>query len=150
MSFLTDFRSAEYELIRVKRAAQLEQSRRKTRTQPAVPAQEPVPEVDYSSVSYAPAEGSGVPEAAWYPPPANPIPQGSAPPEAAWYPAPAAPATAGPPEGQVSAAPAGNHYPVNGADFLTAASQAQDPGGKQRMRFGLASFRKLGQSPATA
>ena len=109
MSFLTDFRSAEYELIRMKRAAELEQSRRKPRTPPAVPVgEEPVPQPDYSpdysGVSYAGAEGS---------------------------------------------APA-DHHPVNDADFLNAASQAQDPGGKRRMRLGLPSFNDLRQSPATA
>jgi len=151
MSFLTDFRSAEYELIRMKRAAELEQSRRKSRTQPAVPVEEePAPQPDYSGVNYAGAEGSALPEAAWYPPPASPAPERSAPPETAWYPPPATPAPGAPPPGQVSAAPAPNHYPVDGADFLTAASQAQDPGGKRRMRLGLPSFKDLRQSPATA
>ncbi|HUE59667.1 MAG TPA: hypothetical protein VMO88_08815 [Acidimicrobiales bacterium] len=132
MSFLTDFRSAEYELIRMKRAAELEQSRRKTRTQPAPQVQEePVPQPDYSGVNYAGAEGSAPPEAAWYPPPVSP-------------------AQAAPPEGQVSAAPATNHHPVSGSDFLSAASEGQDPGGKRRTRLGLPSFRNLGQSPATA
>ena len=132
MSFLTDFRSAEYELIRMKRAAELEQSRRKTRTQPAPPVQEePAPQPDYSGVNYAGAEGSAPPEAAWYPPPVSPAP-------------------AAPQEGHVSAAPATDHHPVSGSDFLSAASEGQDPGGKRRTRLGLPSFRNLGQSPATA
>lgn len=132
MSFLTDFRSAEYELIRMKRAAELEQSRRKTRTQPAVPVeQEPAPRPDYSGVNYAGTESSAPPEAAWFPPPASPAP-------------------AAPPEGQVSAAQPTDHYPVSASDFLTAASEGQDPGGKRRMRLGIPSFKNLGQSPATA
>jgi hypothetical protein len=99
MSFLTDFRSAEYEVIRMRRAAELEQSRRKPRTQPAVPVEEePAPQPDYPGVNDAGAD----------------------------------------------------QYPINGADFLTAASQAQDPGGKRRMRLGLPTFKDLRQSPATA
>ena len=80
MSFLTDFRSAEYELIRVKRAAELEQSRRK-RTQPAaIPVDEEIaPEPDYAP-TVAP-EGQN-----WAPPTTLPEGQVWAPPVTDHYP----------------------------------------------------------------
>ena len=79
MSFLTDFRSAEYELIRMKRAAELERSRRK-RTQPAALGdEEPSAQPDYPpTVS---PEGQ-----IWAPPTTLPEDQVWAPPATDHYP----------------------------------------------------------------
>lgn len=144
MSFLSDFRSAEYEQIRKQREEELAKTRKRVPRRPVLPeADEESPEGYYESgepVYETPdAESPLAPDAQeeWAPPPA-------AQPEGQWAPPPPPQ-----PEGQWAPPPPPGSDQVSDADFLTAASQAEEPGRKLRLPFGIAGSKNVRQSPAT-
>ena len=130
MSFLTDFRTAGYEQLRKQREEELAKTRKRVPRRAPLPEPEP----DESAAGfegYQGYEGAEKYEAA---------PTGE--PEL-WEPSPAPE-----PQGQWTA-PAPGADQVNEADFLTAASQAEQPGRRLRLPFGIAGSKNVRQSPAT-
>jgi hypothetical protein len=146
MSFLSDFRSAEYEQIRKQREEELAKTRKRGPRRPVVPeSDEETPEGYYEADdpvyetpdAQSPLAPHGQEE--WAPPP-PPQPEGQ------WAPPPPQPG------GQWAPPPPPGPDQVNGADFLTAASQPvepEGPGRKLRLPFGLAGSKSVRQSPAT-
>lgn len=144
MSFLSDFRSAEYEQIRKQREEELAKTRKRVPRRPVLPeADEETPEGYYEAGetvyetpdAQSPLAPHGHEEWAPPPPPHH---------EGQWAPPPPAQ-----PEGQWAPPPPPGPDQVSDADFLTAASQPQEPGRKLRLPFGIAGSKNVRQSPAT-
>jgi hypothetical protein len=127
MSFLTDFRSAEYEQVRKQREEELAKTRKRAPRRPVVPEPEEVEPEAYYEEAYETPEPEAAyepqPQQQWAPPPA---PQ----PDAYWPPSPAQ-----------------DSGDTNGGEFLNAAYEASGQedqrGRKLRFPFGVR------QSPAT-
>lgn len=144
MSFLSDFRSAEYEQIRKQREEELAKTRKRVPRRPVLhEADEETPEgyyeagepVDDTPDGQSPVAPHGQEE--WAPPP-PPQPDGQ------W-----GPPSPQQPEGQWAPPPPPGSDQISGADFLTAASQSEEPGRKLRLPFGIAGSKNVRQSPAT-
>ena len=121
MSFLTDFRTAEYEEVRRKRMEELEKSKKGK-------AHRPVAQVEQVEQEVEPSwdDTYGQTRTEWDPP--------VAPPETH----------------DLGVTPPGTSYPVSDADFQVAACKPEEPTGKRRFPLGLPSLKGFGQSPATA
>jgi hypothetical protein len=133
MSFLTDFRTAQYEEVRRQRMEALEKSR-KGRGHRPVPPIDPVESVEpVEPVEEAGAEVEGPYEGGYEGAEFSPEPE--------WAP----PTVEYPVEGQPQARDAEDNE-----GFQVAACKPEEPAGKKRFRLGLPSFKNLGQSPATA
>ena len=142
MSFLTDFRSAEYEQIRKQREEELAKTRKRVPRRPVVPeSEEEIPEGYYET-----GEAGEAGQAAYE----NPQEQWAAPPppepEGQWAP-PSPPQVEGHWAPPTAAQPGADQ--VSGGDFLTAASKPEEPGRRLRLPFGIAGSRNVRQSPAT-
>jgi hypothetical protein len=120
MSFLTDFRSAQYEEIRRKRMEELEKSKKGRSHRPAPQVEDEDPYLETEAVPEDQA-------ADWSAPVIDYPPQ------------------APPPAHDLSGSAPGDPYPVNDADFQVAACKPEEPAGKRRFPLGLPSFKGLGQ-----
>ncbi|HEX4863954.1 MAG TPA: hypothetical protein VFV02_07775 [Acidimicrobiales bacterium] len=126
MSFLTDFRSAEYEQIRQQREEELAKTRKRVPRRPVLPEPEDELEAGYVEGDYVAAAEQDY---------ESQRPEASVPPEVSEQWAPPSPP------------PAPDQ--VSDADFLTAASQPEEPSRRLRLPFGIAGSKNVRQSPAT-